>query len=138
MNKPRGLSLAMSLLALLPLFGSIQMVTADDECEDIKYEDDPLEMPGTSHGDNNPSEGEFKDLLFEESATLCEVAFCYDDNSCKGELEHHERKEFKQTIAYEGASEDQQDCLDHRYSLPDGGKPALQAYELFDCAVGNY
>ena len=105
-----------------------------ESCEDIKGE---KKMPGTNHDDNTPSESKFKKMVWGKS-TICEVAYCYDNDECKGELDSSDYHSFKTTFVYMGSSEDQQDCLDYRYHLPDGGEKALQAYEVFDCAVGNY
>lgn len=111
--------------------------THAEKCYDIKYEDGK-KMPGKSHDDNDPSEKELKSLLFDKNASLCDVAFCYDNDECEGELTGKELKNFKTSVAYMGSSDDQQDCLDHRGNLPDGGQKAMQAYEIFDCAVQNY
>ena len=105
-----------------------------EKCKDIKGE---KKMPGTNHDDNTPSESKFKKMVWGKS-TICEVAYCYDNDECKGELDSSDYHSFKTTFVYMGSSEDQQDCLDYRYHLPDGGEKALQAYEVFDCAVGNY
>ena len=127
-----------ALLVLVLIVPVSSVASGKEECEDIKYEDDPLEMPGSNHGDNNPSEDKLKDMIFDDNATLCEVAECHDNHECKGELEEHERDEFEDTITYQGTSEKQQKCLDKRYDLPDGGEEASQSYELFDCGVNNY
>ena len=140
MNITQGFIIALMgaiLLFTMPVGFKNAYVNAE-KCYDIKYEEDGKKMPGKNHDDNSPSEKEFKDLVFDESATLCEVAYCYDNHECKGELEEHERDEFEDSIAYMASSEEQQECLDDRYDLPDGGSEALQAYELFDCAVLNY
>ena len=129
--------IVITALLVLGLIVPVSSVASGEKCEDIKYEDG-LEMPGENHGDNNPSEDHFKDMLFDENATLCEVAWCHDNHACKGELKEHERDEFVETIAYQGSSEEQQECLDDRYNLKDGGQEALQSYEVFDCAVDNY
>lgn len=112
--------------------------TYAEKCYDIKYEEDGLKMPGTSHGDNNPSEKQLKEMIFEESATLCEIAHCVDNAECKGELDGKQLKDFYNQIAFESGSEDQQDCIKHRADLPDDGRNALQAYEIMDCAVEDY
>ena len=111
-------------------------VTYGDKCYDVKYEDGK-KMPGTHHDDNSPSEQELKSMI-KGNASLCELAFCYDNDECKGELTGKELKQFYNSIAFETGSDDQQDCLHHRGNLPDGGQKAMQAYEIFDCAVKNY
>lgn len=133
----RQIALGLLVSSVLLIGLSSNTYTYAEKCEDIKYDGDPLKMPGKDHDDNNPSEKKFEKMVF-GSATLCEIAFCYDNDECKGELDSSDHDDFQTTIAYEGASEDQQDCLKYRYNLPDGGEKALQAYELYDCAVGNY
>ena len=108
-----------------------------EKCEDIKYEDNPLKMPGTHHDDNNPSESKAMKMIF-GTATLCEVAYCYDNSECEGELTDSNLKKFWTTIVYEGSSEDQQDCLKYRAALPDHGEKALQLYEIYKCAINAY
>lgn len=105
------------------------------KCEDVKG---VMKWKPTDHDDNNPSEKKFEKMIFKENATTCEVAKAYDHDIVKGTIEKEDWKEFKISFVYEGTSEDVQDCLDYRYKLPDDGKPALQAYEILDCAVGNY
>ena len=119
------------------LFGQTNYALAE-KCKDVKYEDDPLKMPGKNHDDNTPSEKKARQALFEDSASLCDMAFGYDNHEYKLELDGKDLKKFYTTIAFEGSSEDQQDCLKYRASLPDDGKKALQLYEVFHCAVGNY
>lgn len=124
-------------LLIVAVSGVATSNTEGAKCEDIKYEGDPLKMPGKNHDDNNPSEKKFEKKVFGD-ATLCEVAFCHDNHECKGELKEHERDEVEDTIMWMSGSEEQIDCLEERYDLPDGGQEALQSYEVFDCAVGNY
>ena len=138
LNKKTSSVLIISFLVASILMVGNSNVYAEKECYDIKYEDDEMKMPGTSHGDNKPSEKKAMDMIFKQDATLCEVAFCYDNNECTGELTGHDLKNFYKSVAFESGSEDQQKCLEYRGQLPDHGEPALQLYEIYDCAVDNY
>lgn len=135
MNKTIAVGLISSLFALLLGTSSIHLVTVNAvKCEDIKHTDDEvMKWGGESHGDNNPSESKFNKLV-EGKGTICEIAKCYDHDECKGEIEKHEYKEFKESIAYIGTTEEVNDCLDKRMDLGN----ELKDYEIHHCAVGSY
>ena len=129
----RLIKILVALLLFAVVYTHLPSLAAE-KCEDIKGS---KQMPGTHHDDNTPSESKFKKMVWGKS-TICDVAFCYDNDECKGELDSGDYHKFKTTFVYEGASDKQQDCLDYRYHLPDDGERALQAYEIYDCGVGNY
>src|SRR6185503_12496717 len=112
MNK-QVILLCTTLMVTLVLHTNLMQTSYAETCEDIKGE---KKMPGKNHDDNNPSESKFMDMVFGK-ATICEVAYCYDNDECKGELDSDDHSEFKTTFVYEGSSDDQQDCLDYRYHL---------------------
>ena len=115
--------------------GEIRLVSAES-CEDIKGKES---WSGEGHGDSNPSSNKFDEMIFEDDATTCEVAEAIDHMEIKGEIKHHEWDEFEQTFTYMGTSEEVQECFEDRFDLPgNNGKSELQAYEIKDCATGNY
>lgn len=140
MQKEIGTLIILGMLGgmvFLTIHGNSNNVYAE-KCEDIKHEgDDALKWGAEKHGDNEASESKFN-KMWEGSATICEVSKCYDHVQCEGEISEGEWKEFKESIVYVGTTEDVQDCLDHRFKLPDHGDKELQAYEIKDCALNNY
>ena len=105
-----------------------------EKCEDVKG---TMKWGSTDHKDNNPSESKFEKMIFGK-ATICEVAKCYDHDECKGTIKSDDWKDFKESFVYVGTTDDVQDCLDYRFKLPDDCDKALQAYEIKDCALGDY
>jgi hypothetical protein len=122
--------LALAMVFFMPSHSHVNAV----KCEDIKYEGkDALKWGDTAHGDNTPSESKFNKMV-EGSASICEVAKCYDHDECKGEITKGEWKDFRESIVYVGTSDDVDECLDKRMDL--GGE--LKDYEIHHCAVGSY
>lgn len=111
------------------------LVVYGESCEDIKGEE---KWDGEGHGDNNPSENKFDEMIFEDDATTCEVAEAIDHMEIEGEIKQHEWDEFEDTFVYMGTSEEVQECFEERFDLPDDGKKHLAGYEIKDCSVGKY
>src|SRR4029078_2268757 len=110
------------------------------KCEDIKYEgSDALKWNDQPSTHNEPSEKKFFNMIFKNDATPCEVSKCYDHNQCEGVIDADEWKDFKQTAAYLGTTDDVEKCFEQRYNLPDDdGHKALKAYEYHHCQLGSY
>lgn len=129
------------IITLLVLGGLVSVSTLasgearGEECEDIKGEES---WGSESHGDNNPSENKFDEMIFEDDATTCEVAEAIDHMEIEGEIKEHEWDEFEETFTYQATSEEVQECFKDRFDLPDDGKKHLAGYEILDCSVGKY
>ena len=134
MQKELGTLIILGMLGMvfLTIHGSNN--ASAEKCEDVKG---TMKWGSESHGDNDASESKFNKMV-EGKATICEVSKCYDHVECKGEISEGEWKDFKESFVYVGTTDDVQDCLDHRYKLPDHGEKELQAYEIKDCALGDY
>lgn len=136
MNTPRKLMLVISLVALLPIMGSMSLVTAE-KCEDITGVE---KWDGEGHDDNSPSEKKGEKMVFEENATPCEITEAIDHMEIDFDVTgKKEWKIFKTTFAWEATSEEAQECIEKRYKLPnDDGKPELASYEYKNCMLGSY
>lgn len=121
------------LLGLVFLLAVPLVKVSAEKCEDIAGTSN---WGSTSHGDNSPSEKQFKKMLNDDSVTICELAEDIDHMKVKGSVS--DWSDFKETTVYMGSSENVQDCLKDRFDLPDDGHKELQAYEIQKCAVGDY
>lgn len=139
-----NIKLSMFMLVAISLF----MVTQGsnvyaEKCEDIAGVE---KWDGEAHDDNNPSEKEFNKLVFggkdgniEQQGTTCEIAEGIDKEELEGSIEEHQWDEFVETIAYDGTSEEVQECFEKRFDLPkDNGDKHLADYEFQKCATSDY
>lgn len=106
------------------------------KCEDIKYEDDPLKWDSEGHDDNNPSEKKFYSVL--EEKTFCEANKMIDHMQIKGEIKEdtkHDMDWLENTMFYQSAAEDSQNCIrDAYFNSPDSsGDDNAADYELLEC-----
>ena len=109
-------------------------LTYAEKCEDIKGVE---KWDGEGHGDNSPSEKKFKQMLNDDSVTICEFAEAIDHMEIKGSVKDF--SDFKETTVYMSTTEEVQDCLEDRHDLPDDdGDEHLADYEIQKCAVGAY
>jgi hypothetical protein len=100
----------------------------------VRAEDDNCDLPGKSHGDNNPSSNKFKHMAY--SANLCEIAVCVDDEKCANQVKVDWEK-FQNSPAYEDAEHDEQKALQKWHS--DGnGADGLVGYEILQIMQGHY
>jgi hypothetical protein len=135
MNKLLSLTLVVPLILLgsISLFNPISAV----ECEDIKYEDDPLKWGSEDHDDNNPSEKKFYQAL--EEKTFCDVVKGVDHEELEGDIEEDTKYDIEWlegTTAYmsiEGT--ETEDCVRDAYfdSPASNGKDNAADYEMLEC-----
>lgn len=105
-----------------------------ERCEDIKGVE---KWDGEGHGDNNPSSKEFKEMLNDDSVTICELAEAIDHMEVKGSVK--DWSDFEDTTVFQSTSEEVQDCLEDRHDLPDDdGDKHLADYEIQKCATSDY
>ena len=125
------------LMAALSMVTSLSLMvttTFGEKCEDIKGVE---KWDSEGHGDNEPSKKEFKEMLNDETVTICEMAESIDHMEVKGEVK--DWSDFKETTVFMSTTEKVQDCLKDRYELPDDdGDEHLADYEIQKCATGDY
>ena len=122
------------LMSSILLVSGNSNVTFAEECEDIKGEE---KWDGEGHGDNNPSSNEFKEMLNDDSVTICEFAEAIDHMEIKGSVS--DWTDFEETTVFMSTTEKVQDCLKDRFDLPDDdGDEHLADYEIQKCATGDY
>ena len=124
------ISLVTSLIFVIPVGLTSEKVSAV-RCEDIAGVE---KWNGNDHNDNNPSESEFKDHL--DEMTFCEFTEDIDKMEKEGAIREdtkHDWEYFEDTMVYQSAGEETQECLKDKYDLPDDGKKNLEAYEFLDC-----
>lgn len=107
--------------------GNGNIVNADKrECGGMKWSD-------KDHEDNNPSENKFKQAAYTKS--LCEIAKGVD-HEVYSNHDNVNWKKFQHSIAFTGATEEQQKCLKH--AQKDGnGMNGLGGYEILYCAIDS-
>lgn len=121
-------------VCLINFSNTNNQVAFGEKCEDIKGVE---KWDGEGHGDNNPSSSEFKEMLNDESVTICEFAEAIDHMEIKGSVE--DWSDFEGTTVFMSTTEKVQDCLKDRFNLPDDdGDEHLADYEIQKCATGDY
>ena len=132
----KSLLFALALLATISTTATTMTVNnvSAEKCEDIKGVE---KWDEEGHGDNNPSSKEFKDMLKDDSVTICELAESIDHMEVKGSVD--DWSDFKDSTVFMSTTEKVQDCLKDRYELPDDdGDEHLADYEIQKCATGDY
>jgi hypothetical protein len=126
------------MLLMLVALGSMLAINGNsvyaEKCEDISGVE---KWDGEGHGDSDPSKSEFKEMLNDESVTICEMAESIDHMEVTGSVK--DWSDFEDTTVFMSTTEEVQDCLKDRYELPDDdGDEHLADYEIQKCATGEY
>lgn len=133
----KSLLFAIALLSIITMTATTTMTTyyaSGEKCEDIKGVE---KWDSEGHGSNDPSSKEFKEMLNDNSVTICELAESIDHMEVKGSVD--DWSDFKDTTIFLSTTENVQDCLKDRFDLPDDdGDKHLADYEIQKCATGDY
>ena len=123
----KSLLFAIALLATIATTATTMTVNnvSAEKCEDIKGVE---KWDEEGHGSNDPSSKEFKEMLSDDSVTICELAESIDHMEVKGSVD--DWSDFKDTTIFMSTTEKVQDCLKDRFDLPDDdGDEHLADYE---------
>lgn len=132
----KSLLFALALLTTIATTATTMTVNnvSAEKCEDIKGVE---KWDAEGHGSNDPSSKEFKEMLSDDSVTICELAESIDHMEVKGSVD--DWSDFKDTTVFMSTTEKVQDCLKDRFDLPDDdGEEHLADYEIQKCATGDY
>jgi hypothetical protein len=128
----RLLAVTILLIGIIAILIPTNIYADSDDPNDRK----DCKETGTSHGDNTPSEKRFKEFWNKD---ICKLSDCIDDMNCAGEIRGQKQMDkYMESVAWNSSDVDMKGCQLIRFDLPDHGSKALQAYEIKDCAQGNY
>lgn len=116
--------LAITLTMVVPISSNVFAEGAKRECGNMHWTD-------KGHDDNSPSSSAFKKAAYTKS--LCELAKGIDHEVYSNHDSVNWNK-FQHSIAYTGATEEQQDCMKEAHQDGNGMKE-LGGYEILYCAI---